>query len=674
MSSETSAETAGGGSHGGCMSEWMGRHLKLSSFLILWLVCALCLGVRHFYPAHEDLQKIKNVEIDVYARYDFSYIDGAGGSHICRTEERLAQVGQELNEAEKNRLKAYVEYLEARRQTSFGKRIWGFVGKICLLGLMLGCFVFCLHILRPAFFNATNRLVLCMLLTFGHFGLITFFYLWRLTHGCESTVQLLSLLPLFLVPALTTYLIGTRVSICLTVLLTSLTSLLLEGDFQFVLFQYTLICSLIGIAAYHWVTRYGQLFMCGCYIFFSVLLLDVFIIYCRDLSWAWNDARGFAANVVGLSFWHSWEWSSLLTELHIPSYWDGMVKMAFLNAVFTTLVMLGVPRFLERFFDVISPITLRKLSTKEHPLLVQMKNEARGTYQHCGEVGDMAEEAAKAIGANAMLARVCGYFHDIGKLRDPRCFGENDFGSESPHKFFTPYESSEHIRDHVSYGVELAHKHHLPVALIEAIQSHHGNDLAGPFYMKACKEAEAAGQPKPEEKDFHYDAPLPHRKEVVIVEIADICEAAGRSVLQGKDTLDEQIVKEFVDKRVMEKMQHRQFAKADMSMAELSIICDKMADYLLLHYYKRPKYSSEETTTAPKQKTYNLTQNLDALVAPHPAESVPEAEAETVAEPVPAEELAQVEEPVPVEQDKGVESENAAGAPATAVVSPLLDS
>ena len=191
-----------------------------------------------------------------------------------------------------------------------------------------------------------------------------------------------------------------------------------------------------------------------------------------------------------------------------------------------------------------------------------------------------------------MLAKVCGSFHDVGKLRNPEFFVENLIeGQSNPHEGLPPIKSCAKIREHVIYGGELARKYKLQRPIMEAIISHHGTDVISYFYHKACQESEAKGEPLPAKKDYSYEGPLPKRKEAVIVEIADICEAASRAELQKWDHIEYAKVRDFVDKLIMNKMKNRQFDDADLTIGELTIVCDVIASSICRLYHGRPQYA-----------------------------------------------------------------------------------
>ena len=293
------------------------------------------------------------------------------------------------------------------------------------------------------------------------------------------------------------------------------------------------------------------------------------------------------------------EWAVMLrTIIHTdepiqwPHFWTTLLLLALANGFFVMIALFFLPPLCERFFDVVTPIALHELSSMDHPLLNRLNDEAKGTYNHSVQVGQFAYDAAQAIGANKLLAKVCGSFHDVGKLRDPEFFVENLIeGQRNPHEGLPPAKSCAKIREHVIYGGELARKYRWQRPITEAIVSHHGTDVISYFYHKACQEAEAKGEPLPDKKDFSYDGPLPRRKEAVIVEIADICEAASRAELQKWDHIEYAKVREFVDKLVLNKIRNRQFDEADLTIGELAIVCDVIASSICRLYHGRPQYA-----------------------------------------------------------------------------------
>ena len=298
----------------------------------------------------------------------------------------------------------------------------------------------------------------------------------------------------------------------------------------------------------------------------------------------------------------------------------------------------------------------------DHPLLNRLNDEAKGTYNHSVQVGQFAYDAAQAIGANKLLAKVCGSFHDVGKLRNPEFFVENLIeGQPNPHEGLPPIKSCAKIREHVIYGGELARKYKLQRPITEAIVSHHGTDVISYFYHKACVEAEAKGEPVPDKKDYSYEGPLPRRKEAVIVEIADICEAASRAELQKWDHIEYVKVRDFVDKLIMNKMKNRQFDDAELTIGELTIVCDVIASSICRLYHGRPQYAKPKEDDDDQKPQESATTANGPLSTIDLAKDLPSDQPEPAKEQKPKQEPAQEQKSEPPKEQK---TQQASGTPA----------
>lgn len=206
---------------------------------------------------------------------------------------------------------------------------------------------------------------------------------------------------------------------------------------------------------------------------------------------------------------------------------------------------------LERMFGFVSDVTLLELCDTNQPLLMQLAQNAPGTFQHSVQVANLAESAAKKIGANPLLARTGALYHDIGKMENPFYFAENLSGVFNPHNDCTPYQSADIIKDHVTKGVEIAKKHNLPDSVIKFIESHHGDSVIYFFYDKARREAEKEGR-SIERAYFKYSGPKPQSRETTICMMADAVEAASRSLPSyDKDPLNE-LVERIIDNQIKE--------------------------------------------------------------------------------------------------------------------------
>ncbi len=188
----------------------------------------------------------------------------------------------------------------------------------------------------------------------------------------------------------------------------------------------------------------------------------------------------------------------------------------------TAVVSLALP-VLEYLFGVNTDISLLELLNLEHPLMKTMMIAAPGTYHHSIIVGNLVEAAAEDVGVNPLLARVSAYYHDIGKIKMPEYFVENQAGGASKHERLTPHMSSMILISHVKEGTELARQYKLPEAVADIIQQHHGNSLINYFYQKAKEKAEDLN-----EEEYKYPGPAPQSKVAALVMMADAVEASSR--------------------------------------------------------------------------------------------------------------------------------------------------
>lgn len=217
------------------------------------------------------------------------------------------------------------------------------------------------------------------------------------------------------------------------------------------------------------------------------------------------------------------------------------------------LAVLLIPLF-EWLFDLTTDITLLELSDMGHPVLHRLAIEAPGTYHHSLMVANLAQSAARRIGANSLLVRVCAYYHDIGKLTKPEFFVENTQYTQNPHDDLSPSMSALVIISHVKEGLALGQRHKLPKPILEGIGQHHGTGLILYFYHRAVKQQEAKGQSanaRPiRDVDFRYPGPKPRTPEMGILLLADSVEAASRSMEKPTPGRIEALVSEIVDDRL----------------------------------------------------------------------------------------------------------------------------
>jgi putative nucleotidyltransferase with HDIG domain len=246
---------------------------------------------------------------------------------------------------------------------------------------------------------------------------------------------------------------------------------------------------------------------------------------------------------------------------------DGMLQnltnsaICFLGGILAAILAIGILPVIESIFDIITPVKLLELSNPNQPLLKKLLYEAPGTYHHSILVANLSEAAAEEIGANALLARVGAYYHDIGKIKRPYFFKENQIINDNPHDKITPKLSTVIITSHVRDGIDMAKEYKLPEAIRDIIQQHHGDTLVKYFYVMAKNDESE----EVEDSSFRYDGPKPSTREAAIVMLADSTEAAVRSLTNP--SVDE--ISKMVDRIVKDKIDDKQLDNCQITMQDI---------------------------------------------------------------------------------------------------------
>jgi len=253
------------------------------------------------------------------------------------------------------------------------------------------------------------------------------------------------------------------------------------------------------------------------------------------------------------------------------------------NGILSAVLMIGVLPYLESAFSITSMIKLLELSNPNHPLLKRLLLESPGTYHHSLMVGNLAEASAEEVGANPLLVRVGAYYHDIGKIKRPEYFVENQRGFDNPHEKIAPALSALIVTSHVKEGVELAREARLPQPIIDFIEQHHGTSLVTYFYNRA-KEEDREG--KISADSFRYEGPKPKSKEVALVMLADSVEAAVRSL--PEPTPDK--IAEKVNLIIKNRLHDGQLELCELTFKDLNTIANSFIKTLEGIYHKRIEY------------------------------------------------------------------------------------
>ncbi|MEA2548300.1 MAG: cyclic-di-AMP phosphodiesterase PgpH, partial [Chloroflexota bacterium] len=235
-------------------------------------------------------------------------------------------------------------------------------------------------------------------------------------------------------------------------------------------------------------------------------------------------------------------------------------------------------------FGILTVFQLLELANPSQPLLRRLLVETPGTYHHSLMVGNLAERAAEAIGADPLMTRVAAYYHDVGKLANPLAFIENQAGGDNIHDQLEPEVSAEILKQHIVDGIDLAYKARLPKALIAFIPQHHGTAIMSYFFARA-KESSGPGGVVDERK-FRHAGPKPQSREAALLMLADGVEASVRSLASR----DEPAIRQMVTRIIEERVADGQFDECDLTLRDLDRIREAFVGQLLGMYHTRIAY------------------------------------------------------------------------------------
>lgn len=355
-------------------------------------------------------------------------------------------------------------------------------------------------------------------------------------------------LPLAVMPMLVAILIRKDIAVLLQIILVSLSALIHKGDILFIL--YLLLTGILTLLIIENMQQRKHTMRSA--IIVGTLHLTIYTAL---------------KLLVGLPF---------STNLAIEG-----VKTFFIGVLAVVLVVGSLPLW-EALFGFITPIQLLELTNPNQPVLKRLLLEATGTYYHSLLVANLAEAAADEIGANPLMTRVGGYYHDIGKLTCSNYFKENQV-LDNPHDYLEPKASANVILSHVTSGIEIADAYKLPKCIKDMIMQHHGTSTMQYFYLKAKNSGEDV-----KEEDFRYDGPKPQTKEAGLIMLADIVEATVRSMQSkiGKECTVEDIVR----KMVKQKLTEGQLDECPIYISDIEKIIHSFTKMLKGMYHERIEY------------------------------------------------------------------------------------
>ncbi len=417
-----------------------------------------------------------------------------------------------------------------------------YAGQFLLVSISMIVLLLFLYFFRRDVFIDNRRVLLILL------SVLLMVFLTSLV--IRYNVDYLYLVPVVMVPVIIRAFFDNRLALYVHITSIIMIGFLIPRSFEFVFLQF--LAGIIAILSMASLRRRSQLFVTVTLIFFT-----------------------YSAVYFGLSLAHTGSFENLA--------WQDFAYFA--GGAFLTLFAYPLIFLFERLFGMPTDFSLLELADTNNPLLRNLGMQAPGTFQHSLQVANLSEEAIIAIGGNSLLTRTGALYHDIGKMKNPLYFTENQTSGYNPHDEISYKESARIIIDHVIDGIEMARKKNLPEYVIDFIRTHHGTTTARYFYTMEMKE-------RPDEEidktHFTYPGPRPFSKETAVVMMADSVEAASRSL--GKP--DEKQINDLVDNIIDTQVKEKQFDNADITLRDITTVKGIFKRMLLNIYHVRVAYPS----------------------------------------------------------------------------------
>ncbi len=359
-------------------------------------------------------------------------------------------------------------------------------------------------------------------------------------------------IPFALITIVVRTLMDSRTALFVFIITVLLTGFLAPNGFEFVFLQ--LSAGIMAIYSLPRLERRGQLVITGIITFITYSIVYFAFAITQETNLAdikWENFMFFAINGLLLTFSYS------------------------LIYIF------------EKLFGFLSDVTLIELSNQNHPLLRQLIQHSPGTFQHCLQVANLAEAAINKIGGNALLVRTGALYHDIGKMKNPAYFIENQLSNSNPHDKLEFDKSAQIITDHVKYGVKIAKKHKLPQLIIDFIETHHGSGKVQYFYTSFKNKYP---DKEIDEEKFTYPGPDPFTKETAVLMMADSVEASSRSLKEKTPETIRNLIDKIIDKQIAE----NRFHNADITFKNINQVKEIFTNALINVYHARIEYPKEK--------------------------------------------------------------------------------
>ena len=461
---------------------------------------------------------------------------------MVQKDELIISEGEIISDEKYNILNSLrKEYDTMSTDTSFFNRNFSLYGQIVIVSLAFLFLFMAIRLLRPEIMKESRSinmiLVMMLLVVLPSFIII------------KHVPDMIYLMPVTILSMLLVTFFDARMAIFIQTLALLIISLAVPNSYQYFVIQFFV--SLASIFALSNKSSRSKFFYTSAIIFLAYIIMRIGVALIFDAGLEnvnWNDIGIFAMN-------------ALFTMLSLP------------------LIFL-----FERLFGFVTDMTLLELSNTNTPLLRKLASEAPGTFQHVMQVADLCEEALFAIGGNMLLARTGAMYHDIGKVKNPLYFTENQNGKYNMHADMSYEESASIIIQHVIDGIEICRKFHVPDQIIDFVRTHHGTRRTEYFYQMALRES--VDPTEVDERDFRYHGPIPYTKETAVLMMADSVEAASRSLADKTEEAINKLVDNIIDTQIRD----NQFDNANLTFRDITTIKKVFKKKLMNIYHVRIAY------------------------------------------------------------------------------------
>lgn len=458
---------------------------------------------------------------------------------MVQTGERIIDRGEIVN-TESFKILRSLKIEFDKRKASIEQSALVTIGQLIIISTLIILFFLYLHLFRPRIFENFGNLIFIFLLMLMIIGLAS------LTTHNQSIHYLM--IPYALLPIIIRVFFDSRTALFAHIITMLIISLMVDNPFQFILLQISI--GMVAVSSLKDMTQRSQLAQTALYIFLSYTFLFL--------------AFEFIAE-------------GEIDRIHYQTIVYFAISCTILLFAYVLIYIF------EKIFGLISSLTLVELTNVNSDLMITFAEKAPGTFQHTLQVSNLATEAAKKIGANSLLIRTGALYHDIGKMRNPQYFIENQFGAHNPMKDLPFEEAAKLIIGHVTAGVEIAKKSHLPEQIIQFITTHHGLSKTKYFYNSFIN---MYPDITPKDELFTYPGPLPNSKETAILMMADAVEARVRSLGVYTDESISNAVEQMIDSQIAD----GQFKDAPISFRDVETVKEVFKEKVKNMYHSRIVY------------------------------------------------------------------------------------